>query len=111
MTKQELADRLLHACEAVKTIKDELNEIDARFGDADHGLTMSKIAKAIEDTVSSPEKAGGSAADMLNACADAVSEVGGGAAVPLWSSWLSGMAEGAPAAEELNVADLKAIFA
>lgn len=29
--------------------KKELTEIDSRFGDADHGLTMSKIAKALEE--------------------------------------------------------------
>lgn len=108
MTKQELANRLVNACAAVKDIKDELNEIDARFGDADHGLTMAKIASAIEEAAAGTECSVG---DMLTACGDAVSEVGGGAAVPLWSSWLSGMADGAPAKEDLDVADIKAIFA
>lgn len=108
MTKQELAGRFVNACESVKTIKDELNEIDARFGDADHGLTMSKIAAAIEGAARGAE---GSVQEMLTACSDAVSEVGGGAAVPLWSSWLSGMADGAPAAKELTIEELKAVFA
>lgn len=107
MTKQEFADRLVHACESVKAITDTLNEIDARFGDADHGLTMSKITSAIEEAAGNAK---GSVGDMLNACSDAVSEVGGGAAVPLWSSWLSGMAEGAPEVEDLSVDDIKAIF-
>lgn len=47
MTKQEFASRLQNACAAVTAAEQELTEIDSRFGDADHGLTMSKIAKAI----------------------------------------------------------------
>ena len=47
MTKQEFASRLQNACAAVTAAEQELTEIDSRFGDADHGLTMSKITKAI----------------------------------------------------------------
>ncbi len=108
MTKQDFGVRLLHACDKVIAIKDELNQIDARFGDADHGLTMSKIATAIEEAV---KGSADSVSAMLNACADTISEIGGGAAVPLWSSWFSGMAEGAPDTDELSVTELKALFA
>lgn len=48
ITKDEFATRLLHACAEVKAAEPELTEIDSRFGDADHGLTMVKIATAIE---------------------------------------------------------------
>ena len=47
MTKQEFAFRLQNACAAVTAAEQELTEIDSRFGDADHGLTMAKIAGAI----------------------------------------------------------------
>ena len=47
MTKNEFAARLKHASAAVIGAEAELTEIDSRFGDADHGLTMTKIAKAI----------------------------------------------------------------
>ena len=47
MTKNEFAERLKHASAAVIGAEAELTEIDSRFGDADHGLTMTKIAKAI----------------------------------------------------------------
>ena len=47
MTKAEFALRLQNACAAVAAAEQELSDIDARFGDADHGLTMSKIAGAI----------------------------------------------------------------
>ena len=35
----------------------------------------------------------------------------GGSAVPLWNTWLDGMQEGAPEADEIDVAGIKAMFA
>ena len=46
MTKTEFAARLKHGCASVMAAEGELTEIDSHFGDADHGLTMTKIAKA-----------------------------------------------------------------
>ena len=51
MTKEGFAVRLKNACACVAAAEGELTEIDSHFGDADHGLTMSKIAKAISDAV------------------------------------------------------------
>ena len=51
MTKNEFAERLKHAGAAVIAAEAELTEIDSKFGDADHGLTMAKIAKAISAAV------------------------------------------------------------
>ena len=48
---------------------------------------------------------------MLSAAADAVMCLNGGSAVPLWNSWLDGLAEGAPEADALDVPALKAVFA
>ena len=108
MTKEELAKRLTNACQEIKSIENELNEIDARFGDADHGLTMAKIATVIEEAVKSDE---GSVKDMLSKCAAAVNNVGGGSAIPLWGSWLDGMVDGTPESDELSIKDIQAIFA
>ena len=44
MTRAEFAARLKNACAAVTAAEAELTEIDSKFGDADHGLTMAKIA-------------------------------------------------------------------
>ena len=86
----------------------ELTDIDAKFGDADHGLTMAKIARAIETAV---EESEGSIKEMLDDAAMAVMVLNGGSAVPLWNTWLDGMQEGAPDAEEVDVAGIQAIFA
>lgn len=108
MTKDELARRLLNACAEVKSAEAELTEIDSHFGDADHGLTMRKICTAIESAV---QGGCGSVKDMLSAAADAVMCLNGGSAVPLWNSWLDGMAEGAPEADALDIDAIKAVFA
>ena len=108
MTKAEFAVRLQNACSAVTGAEQELSDIDARFGDADHGLTMSKIAGAISDAVTAAE---GGIQSMLDAAAMAVMELNGGSAVPLWNTWLDGMQEGAPEGDEIDVAGLKTMFA
>ncbi len=109
MTVTELAARLKNACAEVKGAEAELTEIDSRFGDADHGLTMHKICAAIEAAVDETE--GGTVQAMLEAAADAVMCLNGGSAVPLWNTWLDGMAEAAPEKDEADITELKEIFA
>ena len=45
MTRAEFAARLKNACAAVTAAEAELTEIDSKFGDADHGLTMAILVK------------------------------------------------------------------
>ena len=108
MTKQEFASRLQNACAAVPAAEQELTEIDSRFGDADHGLTMSKIAKAA--SAGAGESEGGIQA-MLDDAAMAVMVLNGGSAVPLWNTWLDGLQEEAPEGNEIDTAGIQAIFA
>ena len=108
MTKQEFASRLQNACAAVTAAEQELTEIDSRFGDADHGLTMSKIAKAV--SAAAGESEGGIQA-MLDDAAMAVMSLNGGSAVPLWNTWLDGMQEAAPEGDTVDIAGIQAIFA
>ena len=108
MTKTDLAARLRNACAAVIAAEQELTEIDSKFGDADHGLTMSKIARAVTEAVDQSE---GGIQAMLDDAATAVMSLNGGSAVPLWNTWLDGMQEEAPEGEEIDVPGLQAIFA
>ena len=108
MTKEEFARRLTNACDAVIQAEAELTEIDSQFGDADHGLTMTKVAKAIAQAVAASD---GGIQTMLDDAAMAVMALNGGSAVPLWNTWLDGMQEEAPEGSEINVAGLKTIFA
>ena len=108
ITKTDLAARLKHACGSVISAEQELTEIDSKFGDADHGLTMVKIARAITEAVDQSE---GGIQSMLDDAAMAVMSLNGGSAVPLWNTWLDGMQEEAPEGEEIDVPGLQAIFA
>ena len=108
MTKAEFAARLKNACAAVTAAEDELTEIDSKFGDADHGLTMAKIAGAISAAVDASDSG---IQAMLDDAAMAVMSLNGGSAVPLWNTWLDGMQEEAPEGDEIDVAGIQAIFA
>ena len=108
MTKLEFAARLQHACASVLSAEQELTEIDSKFGDADHGLTMAKIAHAVSEAV---EQSEGGIQSMLDDAATAVMTLNGGSAVPLWNTWLDGLQEEAPEGGEIDVPGLQAIFA
>ncbi len=108
MTKEELAARLRNACAEVVAAEGELTEIDSRFGDADHGLTMVKIAGAIDSAVVAAD---GGIQEMLDDAAMAVMVLNGGSAVPLWNTWLDALQEAAPAGDAVDVAQLKEMFA
>ena len=108
LTKAEFAGRLKNACHCVIAAEAELTEIDAKFGDADHGFTMAKVCNAILAAI---EESDGGIQTMLDDAAMAVMAINGGSAVPLWNTWLDGMQEGAPEEEEVDAAGIKAIFA
>ena len=108
LTKAEFAQRLKNACLSVIAAEAELTEIDAKFGDADHGFTMAKVCNAILAAI---EESDGGIQTLLDDAAMAVMAINGGSAVPLWNTWLDGMQEGAPEAEEIDVTGIKAIFA
>ena len=108
ISKKQLENRILNACENVMAAEAELTEIDSKFGDADHGLTMHKIADAVKASVQGSD---GSIKEMLDDAAMAVMGLNGGSAVPLWNTWLDGMQEGAPEAEEIDTKGLQAMFA
>ena len=104
MNRDELARRLGRACESVIAARDELTEIDSRFGDADHGITMEKIAQAVAEAVAA---SGGGINAMLGDAAMEVMMINGGSAVPLWNTWLDGLAEAAPEGDELDAEGLR----
>lgn len=107
MTKEELKRRLFNACDSVKAAEGELTEIDAKFGDADHGYTMTKIMNTVEKSL---KESDGSIKEMLDDTAMAVMVLNGGSAVPLWNTWLDGWQEGAPDSDEMSLDEIKAMF-
>ena len=108
LTKAEFAQRLKNACLSVIAAEAELTEIDAKFGDADHGFTMAKVCNAIGAAI---DESDGGIQTMLDDAAMAVMAINGGSAVPLWNTWLDGMQEEAPEEDEIDIAGIKVIFA
>ena len=106
ITKEELRIRIQNACDTVMAAETELTEIDSRFGDADHGFTMAKIAKTISEAV----EEGDSIQEMLDNAGCAVMVLNGGSAVPLWNTWLDGLQEHSEAADSMTVEQVKAMF-
>lgn len=105
--KSELTERLVSACDRVIAAQDELTDIDSRFGDADHGITMTKICTAIRDAV---QQSSGDIKSMLDDAAMAVMMINGGSAVPLWNTWLDGLSMHAPAAQTMTSDEMKTMF-
>lgn len=107
ITKAELVKRFKNACKSVCAAEAELTDIDAKFGDADHGFTMVKICSTIEKAIDSAD---GNIKETLDDAAMAVMSLNGGSAVPLWNTWLDGMQEGAPESDEMSLQELQAMF-
>lgn len=97
---------LLSAAERILLAKDELTQIDSRFGDADHGVAMEKIALAMKQETEQPER---SAKETLEAIATKIMFINGGSAVPLWSTFFDGMTN-ALSDQELDEQAFKAMF-
>lgn len=106
ITKEQLIARFQNACAAVIGAEAELTEIDSRFGDADHGFTMAKIARTISEAI----EEGDSIQEVLDNAACAVMVLNGGSAVPLWNTWLDGLQEHSAAADTMTVEQVKEMF-
>lgn len=109
ISKQKFAAMLTAGAACVIDATDELTAIDAKYGDADHGITMAKIAKTMADAVADTEAQQG-IQTMLDNAASAVMMINGGSAVPLWNTLLDGMQQAAPDTQTLTEAQLKAVF-
>lgn len=107
LTKAEFAQKLKNACACVIAAEEELTQIDAKFGDADHGFTMAKVCHAIAKAI---DEADGGIQSMLDDAAMAVMAINGGSAVPLWNTWLDGLQEHAQAAGSMSLEQVKAMF-
>lgn len=69
-----------------------LSEIDSRFGDGDHGVTMNKIADVIESTCDLWLKNDWTIAEFFVELGDRITNISGGSAGPLYGTFFSGLA-------------------
>ena len=79
---------------------DALSEIDSKFGDGDHGITVTKIAKVIQQQVAAWDE-GQPLKDFLEDLGMDVMAVRGGSAGPLYGTLVGGL--GVELADEVAV--------
>ncbi len=88
---------------------DRLSEIDSRYGDGDHGVTIGKIAKVIEEMTAAPHDE--SLKQFIVDLGSAIQDVPGGSASPLYGTFVEGL--GGAVHEDAHTIDpetLKAMF-
>lgn len=109
VTLRQMKEMLIGGAERVVAAKDELTDIDSRFGDADHGVTMEKIMTNLENVVRRsaedvPVRA------LMNDISMGIMTINGGSAVPLWVTFFEGLGEGAPERAYMNEQEFKQMF-
>lgn len=89
--------------------KDRLSEIDSRFGDGDHGVTIGKIAGLIERSLDAWED--DDVETFIQDLGDSTMEIGGGSAGPLYGTMIGGLSEPLADGGAIDGVMLKAMFA
>ncbi len=89
LDREAVAAMLLGAARLLSEHSDRLCEIDSRFGDGDHGITMNKIARLITGQV--PQWGDRSIPAFLEDLGMAAMEVRGGSAGLLYGALISGL--------------------
>ena len=109
LSKPELV-RMLRGVAGIWTEhKDELSEIDSRFGDGDHGVTIGKIAAVIGRDLDGWQD--DDAETFLEDLGDDIMAVGGGSAGPLYGTMIGGLAGGIPESGSIGAGDVKKMLA
>ncbi|MEM1483463.1 dihydroxyacetone kinase subunit L [Oscillospiraceae bacterium PP1C4] len=108
LTKNQLEEMLKKAADKIIASTEELTEIDSKFGDADHGLTMTKISNTIKSTADCPENT--TIKSLLGNVADRIMMINGGSAVPLWNTFFEGLKKGASDSDVISETELKQMF-
>ena len=110
LDRAAVAAMLTSAAKLLADNADRLSEIDSRFGDGDHGVTINKIAKLLLERV--PQWGDESIQDFLDDLGTAIMEVKGGSAGPLYGTMIGGLGvELGPDENELDADGVKRMFA
>ncbi len=94
MESVKIRNLLLAAAQEVANHVDILTELDCALGDGDHGTTMKKLTNVMVGQIQ-PWNETTNLKDGLEALNDALENVSGGSAGPLFAAFVHGMAEAA----------------
>ncbi|RVU55022.1 dihydroxyacetone kinase subunit L [Anaerosphaera multitolerans] len=85
-----------------------LTDIDSRFGDGDHGVTIGKMSKLILNELHNWKDE--SIADFIKTLEREILNVSGGSAGPLYGTMIGGLAKPLTNEEEIDASLLKGMF-
>ena len=109
LDQNAISAMLLSAAKLLCEHTDRLSEIDSRFGDGDHGITIGKIAALLQQRVPQWQKE--SIAEFLDDLGMAIMEVKGGSAGPLYGTMIGGLGSKLGDARTLDAEGVKLMFA
>jgi dihydroxyacetone kinase-like protein len=109
LTKELLSSMFRAAALLWREDAGRLSEIDSRFGDGDHGVTIGKMAALILSRLD--EWRDESVKNFIEKLGSGCMEIGGGSAGPLYGTLLEGLAEPLSDETEIDAATLKAMLA
>ncbi len=110
LTKDSIKAMVFSSAKILQENEQILTDIDAKFGDADHGITIAKIAQIMSDKTNSWDSE--SIKEYFVQLGTAVLAVKGGSAGPLYGTMLGGFGECLDGTEqEIDPKTLKAMFA
>ncbi|MEG0290806.1 MAG: dihydroxyacetone kinase subunit L [Erysipelotrichaceae bacterium] len=93
ITRKDWEEVFLEIASLLIANKDLLTEIDAKFGDGDHGVTMEKVAHALCTKASEWESGQGDLKSLFQVIGNAVTNINGGSAGPLYGTYFEGFGE------------------
>lgn len=107
LAKDNWQNMLSQAVLILKENTDELSKLDAATGDGDHGVTIGKIADKIHEHLDA-WPADTSVQVFLENISNALTNISGGSAGPLWGTLFEGFA--AAADQQMDAVQVKKIY-
>ncbi len=109
LTRDDILRMMGSSAALLKANVDLLSDIDARFGDGDHGITIGRISDMITDHIANVGDK--SIKDFFGDLGTAIVNVKGGSAGPLYGTMIGGLGECLTGDEtEIDAKTLKAMF-
>ena len=108
LSKPEITKMFRKAAQVWNENKDYLSEIDSRFGDGDHGVTIGKIAGLMEKSMNAWED--DDMETFIEDLGDNTMEIGGGSAGPLYGTMIGGLSGPLEGNRPIDAKILKEMF-
>lgn len=108
LTKPEIIQMFRKIAQLWNENKDYLSQIDSRFGDGDHGITIGKIASLMEKSIEGWED--DDMETFIEDLGDNTMEIGGGSAGPLYGTMIGGLSGPLEGNKPIDAKILKEMF-